>query len=108
MANNGDSVRIGTEADRSRYANLSPLQRAELAQEMVGEILDHYDHARALISALVAELSTINEDEAKPAVQLANVLDAWINDQENITQESRLFACLHAEVAARAMETGHG
>jgi hypothetical protein len=96
-----ESVRIGSEADRSRYLAMPPLQRAEAAQELATEVLEHYDRARALVVALLRELEDVADEEAKPAAQLAAVLEDWITQQEHASQEQRLFACLHAEVMAQ-------
>jgi DNA repair protein RadC len=105
-----ESVRVGGEADRARYLAMAPLQRAESAQELANEILEHYDRARALIAALVTELADVADEEAKPATQLATILEDWVNQPEHVAQEARLFACLHSEVIAQhaARETAHG
>lgn len=93
-----NSVQIGTEAQRASYGSLSPMRRAEAAQEMANEVVVHYDHARTLVSALVTELRTQGTEESKAALQLATVTEAWLNDTDHLDQESRLFACLHATV----------
>jgi hypothetical protein len=111
MADNGDSVRIGTEAERAQYARLTPLQRAQSGQEMADEVLDHYDHARTLVSSLVSQLRELDPEEANRALHLANVIDAWLNEPAHVAQESRLLACLHESVVAfhrRGMEVSHG
>ena|SRR6185369_12329266 len=104
-----DSIHIGTEAERARYASLSPMRRAEAGQEMANEVVDHYDHARTLVSALVTELRTLGTEETKAALQLATVTEAWLNDTDHLEQESRLFACLQATVHAydKAAEGNH-
>jgi CHASE3 domain sensor protein len=94
-----DSIQIGTEAERATYATLPALQRAELAQEMANEVIDHYDHARTLVAAIVTELRTMGTEE-KTALHLAEVAEAWLNDRDHINQEGRMFACLHAMVGA--------
>ena len=93
-----DSIHIGTEADRAQYRSISPLRRAEAAQEMANEVLDHYDHARPLLAALVAELRTLGTEECKSALQLAVVTEDWLNDADHFAQESRLCACLHVTI----------
>lgn len=105
-----DSIHIGTEAERARYASLSPVRRAEAAQEMANEVADHYDHARTLVAAIVTELRSLGTEETKAALQLATVTEAWLNDIDHLEQESRLFACLQATVHAddRAAEACHG
>ena len=95
-----ESVRIGTEQERARYANRRPLQRAQDAQELATEVLDHVDHVRPLLYTLVRELRALGTEETKAALHLAEVAQAWLSDDEHRAQESRLFACLHVNVLA--------
>lgn len=90
-------------ADRAYYAAQSPERRAALALDMASEVLDHYDHARALVAALVTELRSFPTEETKPALQLATVTEAWLNDLDHRDQELRLTACLQA-----VTEASHG
>lgn len=74
---------------------------------MANEVLDHYDHARALVSALVTELRMHGTGEMKPALQLATVTEAWLSDLDHIEQESRLLTCLQVSVAASEKATAY-
>lgn len=104
------SVPIGAETDRAKYRARRPADRAQDAQELANEVLDHYDHVRPLLAAVVESLRELSADEAKPVLQLAEVAEAWLNDAEHVAQEHRLFACLHANVEAcfASREENHG
>jgi hypothetical protein len=88
------------DGDARAYYSAQPTQRrAALAKEMAAEVLDHYDHARALVGALVTELRALRgevAEEAKEALQLATVTEAWLLDGDNFGQRLRLTACLQA------------
>lgn len=105
-----ESVRIGTEQDRARYANRLPLQRAQDAQELATEVLDHVEHLRPLLHGLVRELRALGTEETKAALHLAEVAQAWLTDDDHVAQASRLFACLHVNVQASHSAEGasHG
>src|SRR5262245_49324837 len=81
--------------ERARYAGVTPERQAAYAREMLGEVLDHYDHARTLVAALVTELTDLKETN-KAARHLATVAENWLNDPDHVAQEVRLTACLAA------------
>lgn len=81
------------------YKVLDAKTRANLACEMAQEIMEHYDGARALVTALLNELGNLGH-EAMQAKRLAEVLNMWITSAENSNQEGRLLVCLEASISA--------
>ena len=96
-----DSIELRKRARQAHYLSLSSSNRAALALEMTGEVLEHYDRARSLISAMVTQLEAIGE-ESKPALHLAQIAESWMHDAEYLDQEERLLVCL------KAMGVSHG